>query len=482
MAKNKMDKSKLNSYISLAFPESIDVYGDEDVNNDETKQPTNKPNKNINNTSEILKRQGEDSFNKQLAGGPGLQDVARSSPTMDSPTMDSQSSPSSPMGSSSMGNFGALPPFAIGLPESVTKYNPMLFGGRADLSKVARAVISEPDAPNMPTQMDTVAKMTPEEKLIASIANTNPTPSGFWKRLLVGAGQGARNVQPGDDLGTAFGKILGPAVTRAIPQVDSAAKYEENKAKALERYKLESGASNAKLQRSKVTQDIANDAARIKREEDERARRIKLDTDAQLERVTDNQRAEAKLKLDALQNMSETDKNRASAAKELADKYGVKVGDDYGIEARRKTEKETSETELRKLAETQVTRELGANTKERARGATANQLEAELKTQMPPDLYAALTDPNAGTFKQIEARKMRQEIEERVNKRNVDYTESDFENRVVNKMEELRGGINARGSNKPVTKSNKQGSNKVPPSNEARSTNFAKPGTVIKFR
>jgi hypothetical protein len=364
--------------------------------------------------------------------------------------------------------YATSEPFNLGFDAAaLSKQAPMLFGGSVNINNVARAVLNED---NTPTQQETVAKMSPEEKLLATIANTNPTPNSLWKRLLVGAAQGASMVNPAsDNLGSAFGKILGGAVTRSIPAVDKANIYESNKAKAIEKYKLESGAANATLQRQRTQQDIANDQARITREVQDRARQARTDALNQADKLEDNKRAQAKQKLDTLEKMSPDDSNRAALVEELQRSYGITVGQDYGTydKAAARPEKPATESNLRKRAEAEVISELGATTEERARGATRNKLDAALKQQMPADLYSALTDPNAGQFSKASARKLANEIEDRMYKVDLDYTKSDFERRVASKMQELRGGVTQR---KPAT--TKQATNKVPASNAAQATDF----------
>jgi hypothetical protein len=473
MAKQKLDKKKIDRYLGLAYPESISFTDDDDTEKRDNPEQGNTSNPGITNTGNNLARlnRSSDSLNGALG-----------SATLPFPAVTQETNNPATTNFNDYANSNKViepvPPFSFSMPDIVSKQAPMLFGN-ADINKVSRAVLSTPDegasstsASSTSTSQRAQASLTPEERLAATLANTNPTPSGFWKRLLVGASQGAARIQPGDDLGTAFGRILGPAVTRAIPAVDSASKYEENKARAIEKYKLEAGTRDAGLKASRVQQDIMNDAAKIKQAEDARRRQVKIDAENAVERLSDNRRAEAKLKLDALEKMSEGDENRAALATELSEKYGVKVGSDYGLEARKPKEKETSETDLRKRAESDVTRELGATTEERARGATANQLDAELKQRMPPDLYQALTDPNASRFKRIDAEKMRADIEKSVLQRNKDYTSSDYERRVASKMQELRGGTSR--TKQPTTSSK----GKVQSSNTARTTNFR----TIKFR
>jgi hypothetical protein len=461
MAKNKLDKRRLNSYLSLAYPESIGFSDDSADENNDTTSGNSSGNNGVNTISDIPQRRGLDDSRGSLAGDTSTLPGAPVTQNVNTPNKLFQNT------------SGVMPPASFSLPQISSKYNPMLFGGNADINNVARAVLSE----KTPTQQETVAAMTPEEKLMASIAATNPTPSGFWKRLLVGATSGAQQVNKDDNLGSAFGKILGTSVARAIPQVDSAMQYQENKARALDRYKLESGAASASLQRTRVNQDIANDKARNDQLLADRQRQARIDAATQADKLEDNKRQEAKLKLDALETMGADDPNRKRAVTELKVKYGIDVGEDYGIEKRKSKDAVTSEDQLRKRAESEITKELGATTEERATGAARNQLQAELKAKMPPDLYAALTDPNASSFKRTETLKLRNEIEDRLYKTNLVYTKSDFEKKVSDRIEQLRGGPTARGKQGVTPKATK-GNNKVPPSSKAQSTD----ARTITFR
>lgn len=500
MAKQKLDRNKLNRYVSLAFPESIGFSANEDGDNADNERDNKAENKGVNNLSDTLSKSNADTLSKQGAGGspalpaPGVTQNVNSygipksslpSFIADSPELANSNAiqpnfarpgvslnPAGDFPESSMPSFArgyaTSEPFNLGFDAaSLSKQAPMMFGGSVNINNVARAVLSED---NTPTQQATVAAMSPEEKLLATIANTNPTPNSLWKRLLVGVSQGAAMVNPREDnLGSAFGKILGGAVTRAIPAIDSANIYEQNKAKAIERYKLEAGAKGAELQRRAREQEIANDQARITREVQERARQARIDAMNQADKLEDNKRAAAKQKLDTLEKMSPDDTNRGALIEELKQSYGITVGADYGTydkAAARASDKQATETNLRKRAEAEVIAELGATTEERARGATKNKLDAALKQQMPADMYQALSDPNAGQFSRQAARKLANEIEDRMYKVDLDYTKSDFERRVSAKLQEYRGNP-ARTSNKPATK---QATNKVQATPRATST------------
>lgn len=485
MAKQKLDKTKLNRYVSLAFPESIGFSANDEEENADNERDNSTPNKGVNNLSDTLSKSDAERANSAMAGGsvtkpaPGVTQNVNSyglpksslpSFIADSPELANSNSiqpnfarpgvtlnPAGDFPESSMPSFArgyaTSEPFNLGFDAaSLSKQAPMMFGNNVNISNVARAVLSEDNAP---TQQATVAAMSPEEKLLATIANTNPTPNSLWKRLLVGVAQGASMVDANKDtFGSAFGKILGGAVTRSIPAIDSANIYEEKKAKALERYRLESGAKGAELQRRVKEQEIANDQARITREVQERARQARIDAMNQADKLEDNKRAAAKQKLDTLEKMSPDDVNRGALIEELKQSYGITVGADFGTydkAAARATDKQATETNLRKRAEAEVIAELGATTEERARGATKNKLDAALKQQMPADMYAALSDPNAGQFSRQAARKLANEIEDRMYKVDLDYTKSDFERRVSAKLQEYRGNP-ARTSSKPATK------------------------------
>lgn len=440
MAKRKLNDRQKSRYLSLAFPEFIELNDYNTSSNDEENTANSN---NINNMSGALRRGILPPAIDDVAGGP----VRLPSPgvTQNVNPLLQATQPAQPS------NIG------LNIPSLIGSHAPIMFGN-ANINNVARAVLSDD---KLPTARETALKITPEEKLMASIANTNPTPQSLWKRLLAGVATGAGKVTQEDNLGSAFGKILGSAVTRAIPAVDSANLYEERKGKAIERYKIDKGVQDADFQRRKNESDLSDAAEDRKLKQAARERQLRLDIESKLERLTDNRRADAKLQLDALAGLPEDDKQRDVISKELADKYGVKVGRAYGLVTKPATEKELSEDELRKRAEAQVIEELGATTEERARGAAANQLDGELRAQMPPDLYNALTDPQASQFEREAAIKLRNTIEDRVIKRNLDYTKSDFERRVTQRINAARGTNTTRKSR------GKQGG-KVPATNAPR--------------
>lgn len=181
------------------------------------------------------------------------------------------------------------------------------------------------------TQAETVAQITPEEKLLA-IMNTNPTPRSIWKRLAIGAVRGAAQIDPNrDTLGSAFGRIVGGTVAQAFPQVDIAQQREALRREGLERFKIESLQREARQKQEKAEADIREGKARIAESAARRVEAAQARREAILNQVRDDKRTEVTQLLSQLEKTPADDRlGRLRVAKQLKDDYGVTVSERYG--------------------------------------------------------------------------------------------------------------------------------------------------------
>lgn len=195
----------------------------------------------------------------------------------------------------------------------------------------AQVTTSGTGANQSPQDVVAQRQLSPEEKLLAALNDTNPTPRKFWQRLLAGAARGASTVTPQDEWGGAFGKIVGSTVANSIPQVDSAQQYQQKKANAIERYKIEATARDANERQTEFNSRIKESEARLaetKANNEERRAQAKLLNDA---RLRDDKRAEATQLMNAMKELPENDAQRLTIAKRLRDEYNVPISSKYGV-------------------------------------------------------------------------------------------------------------------------------------------------------
>lgn len=459
MAKRKLKQDSINRYLSLVDPENTSVYDfEDDKAPDITEQPVSNSG-GINNLASTLRKAGEASVTSALAGS-----------FVTSPGASSQQSQQL----KTPGEMLQRPGFQ--LPNNAARYNTLL-NNNADLSRVASSVMGDSDitppdvtsnvAGRIPTARETALSITPEEKLLATLANTNPAPQSIWRRLLAGVVKGASQVTAQDTGGSAFGKIAGNVIARAIPAVDSATQYEENKARAIERYKIESAAAQSKLNRRKTENDILNDAEQRRLNAEDRAERKRQAALLDAARLRDDKRAEAKLRLDALKDLAEDSPQRAQLVEELQRSYGIAVDTSYGL-SKAKTDTPISESDVRARATSEVMSEVGANVEKIARDSTNNKPHIVSAREA---MQRVLNDPNASNVKKAQAREEFEKLYANELKVNIDYTKSDVDKRIREREQQLRG------TPKRTTRQSRGA--KVQASPEAKATNFAAGRKVV---
>lgn len=183
-----------------------------------------------------------------------------------------------------------------------------------------------------PTDNREERELSPEERLLQAMSNTNPTPRSWWKRALTGLARGASMVQPGDDFGTAFGRIVGGVVAQSVPGVDRRFQYEQNKAKAIERYKVEAESREQKQKQQKLDTELANANAQLAEARQRRIDAANARVDAAKEKLADNKRQEADQLLRTLKDLPDDDAQRLVIAKRLRDDYNIPTSAKYGID------------------------------------------------------------------------------------------------------------------------------------------------------
>lgn len=491
MAKRKIPRDKLNRYLSLADPDFIGFSDDDqDVNRsaDVTQQPQQPA---INNLGATLAQRERERVSSEMAGG-FLQQPPQTNTEVNplsrnitnnnistalatpQPRVERSSAPSFiPDEELSMGG--------LQLPDRVSRMNPLLFG-RADVTRIARSMLQDRDAsqPGATEQRGALQQieLTPEEKLAKRIAEINPTPRGFFKRLLFGALQGGAGITPDEirsgDL-SAFGRIVGGAVAGAFPAVDVANQREQQKRKAIEDYAIEAPAAASRQQRQKLEAERADLQLRREREERDRRDRARKDALDQAAQLRDDKRAEATQRLTALEKLGADSAKRGELVEELQRIYGINVDESYGLKESTASDKPMNEGEIRRRATSEVMSEIGASVEKIARDS------ANVKMQKQRDeLSALVNDPNVGNVRKALAREQFEKAYEAQLKADLDYTKSDVENRIRAREQSLRGEFGATEERKQTTQPRSprqsRGKGKVTQSNEASNTNFAQPG------
>ncbi len=494
MAKPKLKREQINRYLSFVDPAntglSLDDEEDESVIDERNAAQIQSGNGGINNLASTLRKSGDEYVTSELARGSATLPAQ--------PSMQNATAPTT-------GAMLQRPPTNVLLGNEASRLQSLF--GNADVSRIAKSVITDFDignratpaqdtpsvTPNVAAGAPNVAtrstEQTPEEKLLAAIANTNPSPQSFYKRLLTGLARGASTVTADDSPGSAFGKVAGNVIARAIPAVDSANLYQENVARAKERYAVESAARNQSLNRRKVESDILNDQNKRAQDAADRAERKQQARLLDAARLRDDKRAEAKLRLDALKDLAEDSPQREALVQELREQYGINVDKSYGV-TQAKAPKELTEGDVAKRAESEVMNEIGASIEKIARDSTNNKPHIIAAREA---MQKVLNDPKASNVKKAQARESYEKLYASELKTNIDYTKSDVESRIRRREGELRGMSRTAGRSdisgreasldttkaKPTATTRQSRGAKVQASPAAKQTNFAAGRKVV---
>lgn len=324
MAKGTVNKRRINQFLSLITPETINLTGEDD---EQVQAPL------AGGNSVKLNDSGGD--NSRLASSRSLRSPIRSEATVtqsNNPTTSvvTQATNERPL---------------------VTVQQPnKLLSGNIDFNKLTGELLDttqdeqytptlsgQPNIQRQRTNNEITYDNTPEGRLLGEIQNTNPHPRSIWKRIALGTARGAATIQPGEGLDTALGRLIGGAVAQSIPQVDSAQQYQQNKSRAIERYKIEDTARDQQqeqrsrqLQQQKLESDLKINQQKL----EDTARERKLLNDA---RLRDDNRAEAKQLLDTLKELPADAIERYEHVKRLKE-LGVKVPANFGVDVPNKKE------------------------------------------------------------------------------------------------------------------------------------------------
>jgi hypothetical protein len=341
MAKNKKSKERAQRFISILNPDDID-YSEFDAMTSEGKAYTNDQlselgNTENNNSGRVDKQGG----NSGLAGGSNVLGSETST--------DRQQSISSRRGNSTRELLtdpaSNIIQTKIPFTPRAASYNPLLLGNTASFPNFTKSLMSdvgmseESNAPDVMSMRplpegNNIKATTPEDRFIEAMMNTNPSPQSPLKRLLTGLGRGLRE-SAGDlaqgNYGGAFGRIASNVIAGAIPGVNSATQYEQNKAQATERYKLDKLAEQGKLSREKTEADIRETNERLKLSQLQRQQQTQRDAMLDAARLRDDKRADADQKLKILEKLPASDPQRNEIARDLATLYQMRVSAQYGL-------------------------------------------------------------------------------------------------------------------------------------------------------
>lgn len=223
------------------------------------------------------------------------------------------------------------------------RINPLL-SGNVDTEAFAREAIGEqaPDdenalSANLGAALGTgqsMGRFTPRtaaDRLLDELSNTNQTPRSLWKRLLIGATRGAAGVNAQDTGASALGKVLGGAGAQAIPQVDVAQQREAGKAKAIERYKIESAVEDRQIKQEQAKAQQARADATQRLSETKFKQQMERERTLNDARLKGQQRQQANDLLSRLEKTPKDDPARKELVSQL-DQLGVKgISENYGV-------------------------------------------------------------------------------------------------------------------------------------------------------
>ncbi len=318
---------------------------------------------------------------------------------------------------------------------------------------------------------------SPEAKLAAAMANTNPAPRSMWKRLGATLLRGASQINQNDTPETMLGKIIGNVVPGLIPSVDSKEQYKQNVAKAQREYGIETTLQKNQQARIKGEQDIAETAQKLKTQETDRVTKEQTTRILNQSRLDNVTRQRAENIMEGLSKLPENDPQRDALAKLLADPpYGIPVGRNYGLlsteqkqEAQAaKDNKPLSESDLKRRAEATV--KASYNPEEKARASTDARRDSIAQQVRDNEFKGKVTEANRAEYN----RRVKEEYE-RVLQSNKAYSNAEYDKLLKAEMDRLRGSNASPAATSP--RRNKGG--KVQPSTNARSTDFR--GVTIKL-
>jgi len=339
MAKDKRKSQRTQRFLSILNPDNID-YSDDDAMTSDGRQYTN-------NELSQLGNSGGEGVNSRVREGinrsPDV-DLARGqnvSPFEDSKdvTLSARRGTSKELLTDPNSNL-VTPNLRVPATATSSRVNPLLFGN-ANIRNITSELFpnaggATPDINSMQpmTPGNTIKGGTPEDRVMEAIMNTNPSPQSAWKRVLTGLGRGLRE-SAGDiaegNYGGAFGKIASNVVLGAIPGVNSTTQYEQNKAHAIEKYKLEKMAEQGKLSREKTEADIRETNERLKLSQQQRQQQTQRDALLDAARLRDDKRAEADQRLKILEKLPANDPQRNELSRDLATLYQLRVSPQYGL-------------------------------------------------------------------------------------------------------------------------------------------------------
>lgn len=318
---------------------------------------------------------------------------------------------------------------------------------------------------------------SPEARLRAAMANTNPAPRSLWRRLGDSLIRSAKQIGAGDSPESMLGKLIGNVIPGLVPSVDSRIQYDQNLERATRDYTRETALQKNEQARQKADLDIQETTERLKTSAVDRAtkeRTTNILNQTRLDNVT-RQRAEAIM--EGLSKLPEQDPQRDALAKILADPpYGIPVGRNYGLLAgeqkeQQQTNKPVSESDLKRRAETTI--RASYNPEEKARASTDARRDEIARNVRDSEFGGKVTTANRDQYN----RRVKEETQ-RILESNKAYSNAEYDKLLKAEMDRLRNEASPA-SNKPASPASSRGRARVPASNKARATDYR--GVTIKL-
>jgi len=282
---------------------------------------------------------------------------------------------------------------------------------------------------------------SPEAKLAAAMANTNPAPRSFWKRLGASLARGASQVQPGDAPETMLGRIIGNVVPGLVPSVDSQQQYKENVAKAEKTYARESAMLKNKQAAEAAAQNVRESQEKIKAGEATRAAQAQTQAILNQTRLDAATKGRAENIMTALSKLPSDDPQRDALAKLLSEPpYNIPVGRNHGLLASEEKEKAATAKATKPMSEAELKRKAEATVKasydweEKARSSTDARLD-----QIKANIRDAEYKGNVTTANRDEYNKRVQQEYNRILQSNRDFSRKEYNQLLKSEMDRIRG-------------------------------------------
>lgn len=317
---------------------------------------------------------------------------------------------------------------------------------------------------------------SPEARLRAAMANTNPAPRSLWRRLGDSLIRSAKQIGAGDSPESMLGKLIGNVIPGLVPSVDSRIQYDQNVERATRDYTRETALKRNEQATRKADLDIQETTEKIRASATDRATKEKTQQILNQTRLDNVTRQRAENIMEGLSKLPENDPQRDALAKILADPpYGIPVGRNYGLLSKEEKEATQAAKDNKPLSESDIKRRAEAavrasyNPEEKARASTDARRDEIARNVRDGEFGGKITTSNRDAYN----KRVKEEYE-RILASNKAFSQAEYDKLLKAEMDRLRGGATSQSNNvSPAASSPRRNKGaRVPASNKAQATDY----------